>query len=136
MKAAVKALLAADATLAASVKKWLSAEPAPQNYPALCFGWVEWAGGRKEDETQDGLMREYDNFYVVILEKHPVADTAETDALTLMVAAEDALEADRTLGAKVTDSIITMREKQAIPERNFSICAVRLTLQTWRWVQK
>lgn len=132
VKEAVKTAL--DDESMAQVTKWFSAEPAPTFYPSNCFGWVEWSGGAKTDETMDGLKKTVDEFYVVIVTKHIDADVAETTGLTLLEAAEALLEADRTFGGKVSDSHVSLREKQKVFDGKFSINAVRLTLHTWRWL--
>ena len=132
VKTAVKTVLTDDSM--AKVTKWLSAEPAPTFYPSNCFGWVEWHGGAKTSESMDGLKKAVDEFYVVIITKHIDADVAETDGLTLMEAAEALLEADRTLGGKVTDSEVRNREKEKVFDGKFSLNAVRITFYTWRWL--
>jgi hypothetical protein len=116
------------------VTKWFSAEPAPTFYPSNCFGWVEWNGGAKSDESMDGLKKAVDEFYVVIVTKHIDADVAETLGLTLLEAAEALLEADRTFGGKASDSHVSLREKQKVFQEKFSLNAVRITLHTWRWL--
>ena len=132
VKTAVKTVLTDDSM--AKVTKWLNAEPAPTFYPSNCFGWVEWHGGAKASESMDGLNKAVDEFYVVIVTKHIDADVAETDGLTLLEAAEALLEADPTLGGKVEDSHVSMREKEKVFDGKFSLNAVRITFHTWRWL--
>jgi hypothetical protein len=132
VKEAVKTLLS-DKSMS-QVTKWFGAEPAPTFYPSNCFGWVEWNGGAKTDESMDGLKKAVDEFYVVIVTKHIDADVAETSGLTLLEAAEVLLEADRTFSGTVSDSHVSLREKQKEFDGKFSVNAVRLTLHTWRWL--
>ena len=131
IKAAVKSVLA-DASLG-QVSKWLSAEPSPSAYPALCFGWVEWSGGPIVQANFE-CKKAVDEFFIVIITKNADADQAESDGLSLAEKAEALLSADRKLGGVVTDSLVTLREKQKVFDGKFSVNAVRLTLQTWRWL--
>ena len=131
IKAAVKSVLA-DASLG-QVSKWLSAEPSPSAYPGLCFGWVEWSGGPISQANFD-RKKAVDEFFIVIITKNADADQAESDGLSLAEKAEALFSADRKLGGAVTDSLVTLREKQKVFDGKFSINAVRLTLQTWRWM--
>jgi hypothetical protein len=131
IKAAVKSVLA-DASLS-QVSKWLSAEPPPSAYPGLCFGWVEWSGGPNAQANFD-RKKAVDEFFIVIITKNADADQAESDGLSLAEKAEALLSADRKLGGAVTDSLVTLREKQKVFDGKFSVNAVRLTLQTWRWM--
>ena len=131
IKAAVKSVLA-DASLG-QVSKWLSAEPSPSAYPGLCFGWVEWSGGPVVQANFD-RKKAVDEFFIVIITKNADADQAESDGLSLAEKAEALLSADRKLGGAVTDSLVVLREKQKVFDGKFSVNAVRLTLQTWRWV--
>ena len=131
IKAAVKSVLA-DASLG-QVSKWLSAEPSPSAYPGLCFGWVEWSGGPVVQANFD-RKKVVDEFFIVIITKNSDADQAESDCLVLAEKAEALLSADRKLGGAVTDSLVTLREKQKVFDGKFSVNAVRLTLQTWRWM--
>ena len=131
IKAAVKSVLA-DASLG-QVSKWLSAEPSPSAYPGLCFGWVEWSGGPIVQANFD-RKKAVDEFFIVIITKNADADQAESDGLSLAEKAEALLSADRKLGGAVTDSLVTLREKQKVFDGKFSVNAVRLTLQTWRWM--
>jgi hypothetical protein len=75
-----------------------------------------------------------DEFFIVIITKNADADQAESDGLSLAEKAEVLFSANRKLGGAVTDSLITLREKQKVFDGKFSINAVRLTLQTWRWM--
>jgi hypothetical protein len=52
--------------------------------------------------------------------------------LSLAEKAEALLFANRKLGGAVTDSLVTLREKQKVFDGKFSVNAVSLTLQTWR----
>ena len=131
IKAAVKSVLA-DASLG-QVSKWLSAEPSPSAYPGLCFGWVEWSGGPIVQANFD-RKKTVDEFFIVIITKNSDADQAESDGLSLTEKAEALFSADRKLGGAVTDSLVTFREKQKVFDGKFSVNAVRLTLQTWRWL--
>jgi hypothetical protein len=131
IKAAVKSVLA-DASLS-QASKWLSAEPSPSAYPGLCFGWVEWSGGPVVQANFD-RKKAVDDFFIVIITKNADADQAESDCLVLAEKAEALLSADRKLGGAVTDSLVTLREKQKVFDGKFSVNAVRLTLQTWRWM--
>jgi hypothetical protein len=131
IKAAVKGVLA-DASLG-QVCKWLSAEPSPSAYPGLCFGWVEWSGGPIVQANFD-RKKAVDEFFIVIITKNADADQAESDGLSLAEKTEALLSADRKLRGAVTDSLVTLREKQKVFDGKFSVNAVRLTLQTWRWI--
>ncbi len=131
IKVAVKSVLL-DASLG-QVSKWLSAEPSPSAYPGLCFGWVEWSGGSVVQANFD-RKKAVDEFFIVIITKNADSDQAESDGLALAEKAEALFSADRKLGGAVTDSLITLREKQKVFDGKFSINAVRLTLQTWRWI--
>ncbi len=131
IKTAVKSILA-DASLG-QVSKWLSAEPPPSAYPGLCFGWVEWNGGPIVQANFD-RKKVVDEFLIVVITKNADTDQAESDGLALAEKAEALFSADRKLGGAVTDSLIVLREKQKVFDRKFSVNAVRLTLQTWRWV--
>jgi hypothetical protein len=131
IKEAVKSVLA-DASLG-QVSKWLCAEPSPIAYPGLCFGWVEWSGGPIAQANFD-RKKAVDEFFIVIITKNADADQAESDGLSIAEKAEALLSADRKLGGAVTDSLVTLREKQKVFDGKFSINAVRLTLQTWRWL--
>jgi hypothetical protein len=110
-----------------------SAEPSPSAYPGLCFGWVEWSGGPIVQANFD-RKKAVDEFFIVIITKNADADQAETDGLSLAEKAEALFSADCKLGGIVTDSLVTLREKQKVFDGKFSVNAVRLTLQTWRWI--
>lgn len=131
VKAYIKELLA-DASLG-QVSKWLSAEPSPSAYPGLCFGWVEWRGGPIAQANFDP-KKAVDEFFIVIITKNADADQAESDGLSIAEKAQALFSADRKLGGAVTDSLVTLREKQKVFDGKFSVNAVRLTLQTWRWM--
>jgi hypothetical protein len=75
-----------------------------------------------------------DEFFIVIITKNTDADQAESDGLSLPEKVEALFSADRKLGGAVTDSLVTLREKQKVFDGKFSVNAVRLTLQTWRWM--
>ena len=75
-----------------------------------------------------------DEFFIVIITKNADADQAESDGLSLAEKVETLFSADRKLGGVVTDSLVTLREKQKVFDGKFSVNAVRLTLQTWRWL--
>jgi hypothetical protein len=113
-----------------SVKTWLHAEPAPVRYPASPFGWVEWVGGPKTPEAQ--TEKTVDDFYVVLVKKSADSDGNEDALIALCKAAEAAIEADRTLSGTTFDSYVSNREVQKIPQGDYEIAAVRITVHTWR----
>jgi hypothetical protein len=113
-----------------SVKKWFHSEPAPVRYPASPFGWVEWAGGPKNPETQTGKV--VDDFHVVLVKKSADSDGNEDALIALCAAAEAAIEADHTLNGTTFDCYVSNREVQKIPQKDYEIAAVRLTVHTWR----
>ncbi len=79
----IKAVLLAklsEAPALSSVRKWFHAEPAPVCYPALPFGWVEWAGGPKNPNAQTAKV--VDDFHVVLVKKSADSDGNEDALIT------------------------------------------------------
>ena len=131
IKAAVKSVLG-DASLG-QVSKWLSAEPSPSGLSWTMF-WVGWWRGGPIVQANFDRKKAVDEFFIVIVTKNADADQAESEGLSLAEKAEVLFSADHKLGGSVTDSLVTLREKQKVFDGKFSVNAVRLTLQTWRWM--
>ena len=129
IKAALLAKLS-EAPALAVVKKWFHAEPAPVRYPASPFGWVEWAGGPKNPNAQTAKV--VDDFHVVLVRKSADSDGNEDALIALCTAAEAAIEADHTLSGTTFDCYVSNREVQKIPQGDYEIAAIRLTVHTWR----
>lgn len=114
-----------------SIKKWFSAEPLRSNWPGFPFAWCEWTGGPLKPRLSS-QSHVFDRFYIVVVDEHAKEEVAEDSILDFACAAKDALEADRTLDSLVAASWVSNREKQKLFEKDYSLVAVRLTLETRR----
>jgi len=114
-----------------AVKSWLIGEPPRAKYPSFPFGWVEWNRGPLSAPI--GLSQIYeDEFFVVIVDRHPDADKAENNVETFVSKIEDALAADPSINGLVAASYVKLREKTKVFEADASLAAVRLTLWSRR----
>lgn len=119
-----------DSNLSA-IKTWFFGEPSTSQFPSSPWGWAEWTGGRQQPGAASNAMNTEDQFWIVIVVKHPNHEQGEEDTLSYVENTESALAADRTLDGKVAYSWISNREKQR-PFNDRSIVAARLTLTTRR----
>lgn len=116
-----------------SVKnKWFKGEPPRSRWPGFPWGWVEWIGGPMEAPV--GSKAEiHDSFYVVIVDKHIVAENAEDSVMDFADSVEAALDDSPTIGDLVARSYVVNREKQKVfLEGDYSMVACRITLATRR----
>jgi hypothetical protein len=127
----ILATLRADTDLSA-IKKWFLGEPPQTQYPSSPWGWVEWVGGTQKPGTTNNSIITEDRIYIVVVNKHPNCETAETDVMAYAETVESSLDADRTLDGNVAYSYVADREKQKQFSGDHSIVAVRVTLNTWR----
>ena len=123
--------LRANSNLSA-IKKWFLGEPAPSQYPSSPWGWVEWTGGRQAPGTVANTINVEDQFYIVVVHKHPSFEKAEETVMGYVETIESSLASDRTLDGNVGYSFVSNREKQKQFMGDHSIVAARLTLQTRR----
>lgn len=115
-----------------SVKKWHKGEPPRSRWAGFPWGWVEWVGGPMKPSSMGAKMKVEDRFYVVVVDKHVNEDKAEDSVLDFVNSVEAALDDDPTIGGLVATSYVINREKVKFFERDYSICAMRITLYTWR----
>jgi len=115
----------------AHISGWLKGQPLRSRWPKCPFGWVEWGGGTR-DAPVGSRAEVRDVFHIVIAVRNVDAGKAEDGAMEFAAAVEDALDAVPSLGGVVERSYVVNREKQKLFEDDYSVCAVRVTLQTHR----
>lgn len=114
-----------------SIVRWEKGEPPKSRWPGFPWGWVEWSGGPMEAPV--GSKAEIrDSFLVVVIDKHINADVAEDSIMDFADAIETALDDSPTIGDLVARSYVVNREKQKVFDADYSMVAVRVTLQTHR----
>jgi len=114
-----------------SVIRWFKGEPPKSRWPGYPWGWVEWAGGPMEPPV--GSKAEiHDSFLLVVVDRHIDAEKAEDSVMDFAESVEAVLDNDSSIEGLVGRSYVVNREKQKLFERDYSICALRVTLSTWR----
>lgn len=121
-----------DAAALSSIKHVLKGEPPQSKYKAFPFIFAEWAGGRQQPATTSNKLHIEDNFYIVVVDRHPDPSNAEDAIMDYAESIETALASDRTLGGYVAHSHVSNREKQKQFSSDYSVVAARITLQTYR----
>lgn len=134
IKNKIKELLIANAGLVDLKKFWLDAEPTDYFHKNDKFGWIEWAGGVVQVETQDNLETAIDKFFIVTLVKHSDPEIAETLNLNYLGFIEALIKANNTLSGLVGIAEVTNREKQAVTDGKYGLNAIRVTVTCQRWV--
>ena len=114
-----------------SIVRWEKGEPAKSRWPGFPWGWVEWSGGPMEAPVGSKAMIR-DTFLIVVVDKHINADVAEDSAMDFADSIEAALDDSPTIGDLVARSYVVNREKQKVFDADYSMVAVRVTLQTHR----
>lgn len=110
---------------------WFKGEPPKSRWPGFPWGWVEWNGGAMEAPV--GSKAEIrDSFFVVVVDKHIEADRAEDSVMDFADSVEASLDDSPTIGGLVARSYVVNREKQKLFDGDYSVCALRITLQTHR----
>lgn len=115
-----------------TIKQVMKGEPPLNRVIDYPYCWVEWINGAQTPETTSNRMQVHDVFYVVVVDRHPNADTAEDAIMDFVEAIETALNADRTINGKVAYSYVSNREKEKQFSSDYSIVAARITLTTFR----
>jgi hypothetical protein len=73
-----------------------------------------------------------DSFLIVVVDKHINADVAEDSIMDFADSVEATLDDSPTIGGLVARSYVVNREKQKVFDADYSMVAVRVTLQTHR----
>jgi len=118
------------ATSLDSIKRFFKGEPPRSRWPGFPWAWVEWAGGPMAPGA--AKMTVEDRFYIVVVDKHIEAEKAEDSIMDYAESVVAVLDDDPSLGGLVAASWVTNREKQKLFEADYSIVAVRITLQSRR----
>lgn len=117
--------------LGKGIVKIFKGEPPKSRWPGFPWGWVEWSTGGMEPPV--GTKAEIrDAFNIVIVDKHIDAEKAEDSIMDFADAVEAAMDDSPSLSDFVGRSYVTNREKQKVFDGDYSMVAVRITLQTHR----
>jgi hypothetical protein len=115
----------------AGVTTWFKGQPPKSRWPGRPWGWVECAGWGAEAPTTS-KQKITETFHIVIIDKAINQDQAEDSVLQFIMATRDAMKQEPTLSGMVDYSWFSRAEKEKNFDGDYSVVAIRLTLNTRR----